>query len=379
MSVARQSPVRGVGSICPAPDLGGQSLPAPTLGRRRVSTPNCGRHGRQALGVATSVSPPNNSVVASTRCGRLRKWRGTLWLGVGVATVAAVAAASAFARSGGVVTPTFDGDAIGSAASGHCSRAAARQVVRQLRLGDPSVPDPVGKVLCGSFTGPGSQTMVVSLVGPGNTGLIEWAVFRWAGGWRFLMKQSAAASITGTGSDIRQTLPVYRPDDARCCPSGGTKTRIWHWNGSRLVAGPWKQSTLGTAPTPAAGALTRGHFKTPSGNIFCGYFSGKPGAGVECVIKSAYRPPLPRRGPGCSRSYWISLGATGRVRTGGSVCPGEDDPEGPFIGVEQAWVLSYGKTWSGGGLRCTSAITGLTCRNKSGHGFFLSRAHWRAF
>jgi hypothetical protein len=42
-------------------------------------------------------------------------------------------------------------------------------------------------------------------------------------------------------------------------------------------------------------------------------------------------------------------------------------------------VLGHGKTWSGNGLRCTSAVKGLTCRNKSGHDFFLSRAHWRAF
>jgi Family of unknown function (DUF6636) len=42
-------------------------------------------------------------------------------------------------------------------------------------------------------------------------------------------------------------------------------------------------------------------------------------------------------------------------------------------------VLGYGTTWSGGGLRCTSAVNGLICRNKSGHGFFLSRERWRAF
>ena len=30
----------------------------------------------------------------------------------------------------------------------------------------------------------------------------------------------------------------------------------------------------------------------------------------------------------------------------------------------------------GGGLRCTSATTGLTCRNQDGHGFFLSRENW---
>jgi len=42
-----------------------------------------------------------------------------------------------------------------------------------------------------------------------------------------------------------------------------------------------------------------------------------------------------------------------------------------------ARVLDYGTTWSGGGVRCTSAATGLTCRNRSGHGFFLSRERWR--
>lgn len=107
-----------------------------------------------------------------------------------------------------------------STASGRCSKPSARQVVEPLGLSISELSaDPVGKVLCGAFTGPGSQTMVVSLVGPGNTGLAEWAVFRWAGGvWQFLMKQPAAASITAAGSDIRQTLPIYRPTDSRCSP-----------------------------------------------------------------------------------------------------------------------------------------------------------------
>jgi hypothetical protein len=40
-------------------------------------------------------------------------------------------------------------------------------------------------------------------------------------------------------------------------------------------------------------------------------------------------------------------------------------------------VLGYGKAWKGGGLRCVSAFTGLTCKNKNGHGFYLSRRRWR--
>ena len=132
-----------------------------------------------------------------------------------------------------------------------------------------------------------------------------------------------------------------------------------------------------TAFGVAVGAAAPGslplHFKTPSGNIFCSYFHEKALAGVDCVMKSGYKPPLPRRRPECSRSYWVGLRATGAVQTGGSICPGEDDPDGPFIGAENAWVLGYGKAWSGGAMRCTSAMSGLTCRNKSGHGFFVSR------
>ena len=42
-------------------------------------------------------------------------------------------------------------------------------------------------------------------------------------------------------------------------------------------------------------------------------------------------------------------------------------------------TLAYGRTWSWHGFRCNSATTGLTCRNTSGHGFFLSRESQRVF
>jgi hypothetical protein len=267
----------------------------------------------------------------------------------------------------------------GTAAQADCSKAAATETVLRLHLNDPEVADPVGKVLCGSFTGPGSQTMVVSLWGPGNTGLIAFAVFRWAGGaWQFLMKQPAAASITAAGSDIRQTLPIYRPGDPRCCPTGGKKSRIWRWNGKRFVASPWKRVTPKTSSVPAA---KTGYFKTPSGNIVCLYLAGK-GADtplVVCGIKSGLRPAPPYTAS-CKAAGLdynadrVVLSATGPARP--VACSGD---AGPFVGQDQARVLGYGKTWRGGGIRCASAVAGLTCRNKSGHGFFLSRAHWRQF
>jgi hypothetical protein len=127
-----------------------------------------------------------------------------------------------------------------------------------------------------------------------------------------------------------------------------------------------------------AGALTSGYFKTPSGNIVCFYLLGS-GASVVCGIKSGLRPkpPYTARCKAAGLDYnadRIFLGATGRAQP--RPCSGD---AGPFVGEHGAGVLAYGKTWSGGGLRWTSTRAGLTCRNRSGHGFFLSRAHWRSF
>jgi hypothetical protein len=143
--------------------------------------------------------------------------------------------------------------------------------------------------------------------------------------------------------------------------------------------------TLCLVVAPSASALTIGNFKTPSGNIVCAYVVGPnpsfgPGfkASVFCGIKSGLNPPSPRKTcrDGDRVSDRIYLAETGRP--GVSSCAG--DP-GPFVGQESARVLGYGKSWYDrrSGLRCTSAMTGLTCRNRSGHGFFLSRQRSRVF
>ena len=128
----------------------------------------------------------------------------------------------------------------------------------------------------------------------------------------------------------------------------------------------------------ASARSTVGFFQTPSHNIVCMYlYGGSPGTtGVDCGIKSGLLPP-PRRircQAGDPTSSFVDLGATGRAVE--PSCAG--DP-GPFVGEARARVLAYGQTWRHGGLRCSSAVTGLTCRNGDGHGFFLSRAHSRRF
>jgi hypothetical protein len=127
------------------------------------------------------------------------------------------------------------------------------------------------------------------------------------------------------------------------------------------------------------------YFKTPSGNIVCWYdlaYPTRTGATrplLVCAIHSGLKPKPPytrecRAGRLDHNADRISLWASGRAEP--VPCSGD---AGPFVGERGARVLGYGRTWSAGGLRCTSAITGLTCRNKSGHGFFLSREKWRSF
>ena len=124
----------------------------------------------------------------------------------------------------------------------------------------------------------------------------------------------------------------------------------------------------GAGAAPEAGTRIE-MFRTPSSNIACGYFAvgGTPRV-LRCDILSGLRPEPRRR---CEGDWTgASMRLTGRA---GPTCAGDTvfDP--------RARVLAYGTTWRRNGLACTSRRAGLTCRNRSGHGFFLSRASWRLF
>ena len=111
-------------------------------------------------------------------------------------------------------------------------------------------------------------------------------------------------------------------------------------------------------------------FRTPSRNIACGFFPSSFGnpTFLRCDILSGLKPE-PRR---TCEGDWTgaSMRVTGRA---GAVCAGDTvyDP--------RSRILGYGKTWTRAGMRCTSRTTGLTCTNRSGRGFFLSRQRWRVF
>jgi hypothetical protein len=263
-----------------------------------------------------------------------------------------VVAASALAFAGMLAIQSAE--AGGATLTADCSETSARQLVAQHNLNDFDLPDPVVQVLCGSFTGAGSEAMALTIAAPTCWGVQHWAVFSFTGGaWQLVLdKHLFIFRLTAVGSDIRETAPVWRPGDPRCLPSGGKHARVWHWDGARLVAGAWKQTQAGDPKAKG--------FYSPSHNIYCGMSDDRNYRGVECA---SYKPQQKAR-----------LKLSGKV----SICrgrdlihntcnlgnPGEDTP-----------TLAYGRQATVGRFRCRSQKSGMRCVViQSGKGFVISRS-----
>jgi len=142
-----------------------------------------------------------------------------------------------------------------------------------------------------------------------------------------------------------------------------------------LVAAAAASSPLLAAPTsssPAGQASIRilPGFRSPSGNIKCFVVNRS----LYCSIdKANYRQRLQAS---CSLDWHgFQLNATSRART---YCTSNSAYN---MGTERPnnAKLAYGKSFRHGVFTCLSRITGVTCRNRTGHGLFLSREAWRTW
>ena len=115
-------------------------------------------------------------------------------------------------------------------------------------------------------------------------------------------------------------------------------------------------------------------FQTPSGNIYCnGHVSG--GGGISCTIVER-SGALAAAKPSSCNGVWghdFSLSATGKATLSCETWPGHPQR------VDYTDIAPYGEHGIFGDIRCDSKKTGFTCRNKSGHGFFLSRRKQETF
>lgn len=128
--------------------------------------------------------------------------------------------------------------------------------------------------------------------------------------------------------------------------------------GSGAAAGPSKDSSAKDVYID---------FRMPSNNIFCAYvLSTQPKEKwLRCDIMSGIKPkPKGACKYEGDRGVAASMGIYGKASF-----PCTSDT----VYNTSAPKLGYGKTWRRGGFVCVSKKSGLRCRNKSAHGFFLSR------
>jgi hypothetical protein len=115
---------------------------------------------------------------------------------------------------------------------------------------------------------------------------------------------------------------------------------------------------LALALLPATALATIRAFRSPSGAIGCIYYR-------DPDTKAFLRCDVEGTGDRAWRMH--SRGKARRIHVTDSAL----DPRSP--------VLPYGKTRDFGSMRCTSRMSGFTCKNRDGHGFRLSRQRQRLF
>jgi hypothetical protein len=124
-------------------------------------------------------------------------------------------------------------------------------------------------------------------------------------------------------------------------------------------------AALAVWPQAAASAAFT-QFSTPSKNIGC----VSDGRYLRCDVRTTTvkAPPQPRS---CDLDWGDAFEMTGSSGAR-RICHGDTALGGRRI-------LGYGRSLRIGPFLCTSQMSGLTCRNRAGHGWFLSRNPIRLF
>jgi hypothetical protein len=118
------------------------------------------------------------------------------------------------------------------------------------------------------------------------------------------------------------------------------------------------------AAAPAAAV----DFRTPSNLIHCAYTQGPRFLRCDTFYRTRFSDT--RKCEHGDYGQGFGMRPRGRARV---LCISDSTYS------EDARVLRYGRTRQFGPFRCTSRRTGLTCKNRRGHGWLLSRAVQRVF
>jgi hypothetical protein len=119
-------------------------------------------------------------------------------------------------------------------------------------------------------------------------------------------------------------------------------------------------------------------FKSPSGNVRCFALPNVLHCDVERAdyaarLQDQCLNPKGEMGAGVDwHGFDVTRTRKGEVAcSGGALLMGEAHP--------RYATLPYGRAWHAGAFTCSTAVSGVTCRSRAGHGFFVSRRRYRLF
>jgi hypothetical protein len=133
-------------------------------------------------------------------------------------------------------------------------------------------------------------------------------------------------------------------------------------------------AVVALALSASAAARVLPGFNSPTGNIKCYYNPhGLTQRGFTAVVRCGldHADYALRLQHLCKAGDWHGFTLTPKGRPL-LYCPG--GASGDRVAYQ---ALSYGKSRQLGQFVCTSRITGVTCRNRHGHGLFVSRQTYR--
>jgi hypothetical protein len=124
---------------------------------------------------------------------------------------------------------------------------------------------------------------------------------------------------------------------------------------------------IALAAAGGASAATVPGFHSPSGNIKC--LLVQPKALVCQIASSSYAKTLQAKCNGVDwHGFYLSAGKAATRNCSGGIL---------YTGTPRYVDLPYGKSWTRGPFTCRSALTGVTCRSRTGHGVTVSRQAYR--
>jgi len=112
-------------------------------------------------------------------------------------------------------------------------------------------------------------------------------------------------------------------------------------------------------------------FRSPTGNIHCLFFRIDGQASLRCDIQQITNR-LPQPPANCDLDWGTAFAMDADSRRAERICHGDTV-------VGRYPILAYGQIWSRSGFMCRSSQTGMSCRNRGGAGFDLSRSSQKLY